>query len=181
MPSQEHDQLTRLGAKWLRRQGFGVVATEITAAGSREQPDVIGFRSHCSALIEVKVSRSDFLADFSKPERSEDGKGLGVYRFYLCPEGLIGLEDLPPKWGLLHARGRTVIEVSRPMGNIWPAPGRQIGNWSDFQHEPCLKKERAVLFSIARRLSNGTPGYQRKPWRHRNHMTPEYAPNQTKR
>jgi Archaeal holliday junction resolvase (hjc) len=155
MPSPEHDQLTRLGAKWLKRQGFSVVATEITAAGSREQPDVIGFRSQCSALIEVKVSRTDFFADFKKPERNIDVKGLGVYRFYLCPDGLIQPSDLPPRWGLLYARGRTVLEINRPKGNVWPAFGASIGNWSDYQHEPCTRKERAVLFSIARRLSSG--------------------------
>lgn len=155
MPSPEHDQLTRLGAKWLKRQGFGVIATEITAAGSREQPDVIGFRSQCSAIIEVKVSRADFLADFKKPERNIEGKGLGVYRFYLCPEGVIQPSDLPPKWGLLHARGRAVLEINRPMGNVWPAHGAAIGNWSDYQHEPCMPKERAILFSIAGRLSSG--------------------------
>lgn len=156
MPSLEHNQLVALGAKWLKKQGFAVVATEITASGSREQPDVIGFRSQCSAVIEAKVSRSDFLADRHKPERAADGKGLGVYRFYLCPVGVIEPLDLPPRWGLLHARGQTVIEVSRPMGNIWPAPGSQVGNWPDYQHEPCMLKERAVLFSIARRLAIGT-------------------------
>lgn len=156
MPSAAHDLLTSLGAKWLKKQGFAVIATEITASGSREQPDVIGFRSNCSAIIEAKVSRSDFLADRRKPERAIQGKGLGVYRFYLCPEGVIAPDDLPPKWGLLHARGRLVIDVRRPTGNIWPAPGSLVGNWPDYQHDPCPLKERAVLFSIARRLSSRT-------------------------
>ena len=61
--SPEHDNLTLLGARWLKKQGFAVVATEISAVGSREQPDVVGFRSTCSAIIEAKVSRADFLAD----------------------------------------------------------------------------------------------------------------------
>lgn len=156
MASLEHDQLVCLGSTWLKKQGFAVIATEITASGSREQPDVIGFRSQCSAIIEAKVSRADFLADRRKPERAAEGKGLGVYRFYLCPERVIEPEDLPPKWGLLHARGRTVIEISRPLGNIWPAPGAQVGNWPDYQHDPCMHKERAVLFSIARRLASRT-------------------------
>lgn len=160
MSSQEHHRLTKLGAKWLTRQGFAVVATEITAVGSREQPDVIGFRSQCSVVIEAKVTRADFLADRRKPERMEGGKGLGVYRFYLCPEGIIAPEDLPPKWGLLHAKGKTVVEVRRPMGNVWPGPGAQVGDWPQYQHEPCLLKERAVLFSIARRLSRKNPSAQ---------------------
>lgn len=159
MPSPEHDHLTLLGAKWLKKQGFAVVATEITAVGSREQPDVVGFRSTCSAIIEAKVSRSDFLADAKKPERGVEGAGLGVYRFYICPPGLIGMDELPAKWGLLYAgaSGRTVQEIHRPQGNIWPSPGRAPGNWGEFQHTPDLVMERAVLFSIARRLASGQP------------------------
>jgi len=38
-----------------------------------------------------------------------DGAGLGVYRFYLCPVGLIQPEELPPKWGLLYAENGKVL------------------------------------------------------------------------
>lgn len=155
MPSQEHEELTRLGAKWLKKQGFSVIATEITAVGSRERPDVIGFRSGCSAIIEAKVSRADFFADAKKPERMEAGAGLGIYRFYICPEGLIRPEELPPKWGLLYASGKSIKDVIRPGGNIWPGLGYSSDGWGDFQHTPDFAKERAVLFSIARRLSMG--------------------------
>lgn len=155
MPSPEHDLLSSLGARWLKRQGFPIVATEINAAGSREQADVVGFRSTCSAIIEVKVSRGDFLADKNKPERQNDGAGLGVYRFYLCPTGLIKPDELPPKWGLLHSDGREVIEVVKPRGNIWPGTDCAAGEWNEFQHAPNHKTERSVLFSITRRLVAG--------------------------
>lgn len=153
MPSQEHNNLTKLGAKWLKKQGFSVVATEINSIGSREQPDVVGFRSSCSAIIEVKVSRADFLADAKKPERYIEGTGLGNYRFYLCPHGMIRPEELPVKWGLLYGAGLAVEEVIKPKGNIWP--GSEFDGWTEFQHAPDGSKERAVLFSIARRLANG--------------------------
>lgn len=58
MPSPEHDKLTAMGARWFKKNGFPVVTTEIWAAGSRERPDVLGFRSMCSGVIEVKVSLS---------------------------------------------------------------------------------------------------------------------------
>lgn len=154
MASPEHDSLVRMGAKWLKKQGFSVVATEIQATGCREQPDVIGFRSACSAIIEAKVSRADFLADAKKPERRAEGAGLGMYRFYLCPQGLIQVDELPPKWGLLYAQGKTVEEVLRPLGNMWPAAGYTPHGWGDFQHVADPGMERAVLFSIARRLSD---------------------------
>lgn len=155
MVSQQHAELVALGAKWLKKQGFGVVATELNAVGCREQADVIGFRSSCSAIIEVKVSRSDFLADARKPERSGPKPGIGLYRFYLCPLDVILPGDLPPKWGLLHVAGRRITEVVRPIGNIWPSHGYQHGTWPNFQHAPDLDAERSVLYSIARRLALG--------------------------
>lgn len=150
-----HDELVRLGSRWVKRQGFPVIATEISAVGSREQPDIIGFRSTASVVVEVKVSRADFLADARKPERAPGGMGLGLYRFYLCPEGLLRAEDMPAGWGLLYARGRGVVEIKRPTGNTWPPAGRAHGDWEAFQHPACHVKERAVLFSIARRLAGG--------------------------
>jgi len=155
--SQEHDNLSSLGVKWFKRQGFPVVATEINAAGSREQADVVAFRSSCSAIIEVKVSRPDFIADRNKPERQVDGAGLGVYRFYLCPAGLILPEELPSRWGLLYAEIGKVVEVIKPQGNIWPALECSVGGWSEFQHAPDIETERSVLFSITRRLVRGEP------------------------
>lgn len=153
----EHVRLVALGAAWLRRQGFPIVATELRCFGSREQPDVLGFRSNCSALIEVKTSRTDFLADRLKPERAAGG--LGLYRFYLCPEGLLQQADLPPGWGLLVVIGRQVTEVVRPRGNLWPPAGRAGGTeWEAFQHQADLAAERQALFSIARRASAAPRG-----------------------
>jgi hypothetical protein len=155
--SDEHHRLTKLGASWFRKNGFSVITTELTCSLSRERPDVLAFREACSALIEVKVSRSDFLADFKKPERTNGG--LGVYRFYLCPEGMIKPAELPPKWGLLYATGRAVLDIVRPMGNHWPGllvspeGERFVTDWRPFQHTPNERAERSALFSIARRLS----------------------------
>jgi hypothetical protein len=137
--------------RWQKRQGFAVVATEIVVSATKEQADIIGFRSNCSCILEAKASRSDFLADAKKPHRATGG--LGVYRFYIAPPGVIEIEDLPPRWGLLHAVGNEVIEVVRPTGNLWQPFGSTVGDWPRFQHEPDWAAERGVLFSIARRRS----------------------------
>ncbi|MES2877486.1 MAG: hypothetical protein V4713_03620 [Pseudomonadota bacterium] len=155
MATSAHDNLVALGAKWLKKQGFAVIATEINAVGSREQADVVAFRSTCSTIIEVKVSRADFLADTKKPERQIGATGLGVYRFYLCPKDMIKPNDLPLKWGLLYEDGGKITEVVRPRGNIWPSYGRD--EWKEWQHAPNRDAERAALFSIARRLSRSEP------------------------
>lgn len=76
------------------------------------------FRASCSVLVEAKVSRADFLTDRLKPERQGECRGLGLYRFYLALPEVIGLANLPPGWGLLHAHGPRVLEVLRPLGNI---------------------------------------------------------------
>ncbi|HEJ2439995.1 hypothetical protein L0Z42_29475 [Burkholderia multivorans] len=162
MSGDLHKLLVTLGERWLKRQGFAVVATELVTLGTREQADVIGFKSQCSAVIEAKASRSDFLADARKPHRIAGG--LGTYRFYLCPPDVIQVSDLPERWGLLYADGRTIREILRPTGNAWPSPRSPFGDWSAFQHEADQDAERGVLFSIARRrsLSRSDEQYERK-------------------
>lgn len=162
MPGDVHQQLVTRGEMWLKRQGFAVVATELVTGGTAEQADVIGFRSNCSAVIEAKASRADFLADGRKPHRIAGG--LGVYRFYLCPPSVIGVEDLPTGWGLLHSAPRGVIEVLKPSGNLWPPFGSTVGDWGRFQHEADSRAERGVLYSIARRrsLSRSDEQYERR-------------------
>jgi hypothetical protein len=154
MPSAEHDRLVLIGARWLKKNGFGVVMTELTFAGKGEKPDVLGFRSTCSAIIEVKVSRADFFADAKKPWRNGE-PSLGVYRYYLCPQGLIREEDIPERWGLLYEHQGKVSRVIGPEGNLWPAYGnaRIADNpFLAFQHKSCCEEERGALYSIARRL-----------------------------
>ncbi len=154
MPSPEHDRLVLLAAKWLKRRNFGVVATELATALTAEQPDALGFRALSSAIVEVKVSRSDFLADAHKPWRQ--GKpSLGLYRFYLCPEGLIPETELPAGWGLLYESGGRVTEVVCPHGNMWPGASAQPSHWTPFQHAVDSRAEQGALYSIARRLSAG--------------------------
>lgn len=151
MRSLSHAQLVDLGARWMRREGFGVVATEVVAVGCREQADVIGFRATCSAVIEAKASRADFLADRAKPHRRTGG--LGLYRFFACPEGLIDSAELPVGWGLLYGTPRALRAVVRPPGNIWPRRGAAGAAWEVFQHHPDDSAERSVLYSVARRLA----------------------------
>lgn len=156
--SDEHHRLTAMGAAWFRKNGFGVVGTELTCSKSRERPDVVAFRSECSAIIEVKVSRSDFRADKSKPERTSGG--LGIYRFFLVPEGLVTPEEIPAKWGLLYAKSRAIETIVKPRGNLWPSLDPQhesieasLAEWRAFQHVPDLVAERSALYSLARRFT----------------------------
>ncbi|MFA5649540.1 MAG: hypothetical protein WC914_00140 [Proteiniphilum sp.] len=80
-----------------------------------EQPDAFGFGSCGTQLIEVKLSRGDFLADKKKFFRINPEFGLGTFRSYLCPEGLISIDELPPKWGLLYVNeNKRVVKIKEP-------------------------------------------------------------------
>lgn len=118
-----HKSLTEIALKWLKRpasaggHGCQFAMSEVVSGWSGEIPDAIGFRTDhlgCSSVVvEVKVGRADFLRDKKKRHRQEDADALGHYRYYLCPEGLINLGDIPHKWGLLWVNKRGHIKAIR--------------------------------------------------------------------
>lgn len=120
-----HGELVLKAEKWLRDQGCGVVFRDPFKAltNNSEQPDAIGFRSSISILIECKASRADFLADKGKSFRASPDKGMGDWRFYLCPPGVIKIEDLPEGWGLLEAAGKRINKTHGVPPNCrWHTP-----------------------------------------------------------
>lgn len=115
-----HTELCFLGAKWLKSHGLvkwnkpKYVAVEITCQISFE-PDIFGFGCDKTQQIEVKVSRSDFLADLRKSHRIIPNTDVGDYRSYLCPTGMIKESDLPKGWGLLYIDdNNNITEVVKP-------------------------------------------------------------------
>lgn len=124
-----HAELVDRAGRWLRNSAHtkmdpvtggpcvtrcGVVLTD--PPGGSECPDAIGWfnRGGCSILIECKATRSDFLTDKAKWIRrvcKQNGEkhGLGRFRFYMAPVGVITVDDLKQThWGLLVVVGRTV-------------------------------------------------------------------------
>jgi len=109
----KHDDLCALAEKFLLRQNFGVVFHDKFKAhtSTGEQPDCLGFRNGLSCLIECKTSRADFLVDKRKKFRVDPSIGLGDWRFFLTPKGLLTTDELPSGWGLLETDGKRVIKV----------------------------------------------------------------------
>ncbi len=109
-PPLTHAELVQRGAMWLRnRRNCRVVLAEQTT-GRGEIADVIGWKfGNCSFLLECKVSRADFYADRCKPFRVDPVLGMGAYRFFLAPAGVLTVEDVTGDWGLLEARGRSIF------------------------------------------------------------------------
>ena len=135
-----HYRLCLEGAAWLHRQKWNyercqkkpcwhteacggckkyhTVAVELCTWAS-ENTDVWGLGNfNESALIEVKTSHADFLADRKKWCRSDIagkcGRQAGMMRWYLCPEGVIKKDELPEKWGLLYWDGKKIRPVVAP-------------------------------------------------------------------
>lgn len=114
-----HDDLVKKSARWLKRHysncivpNCSTVVSELSALPKTgEIPDVIGWSNWTSVLIEVKMSRADFFADFKKEFRRQSKLGMGELRLYCCPKGLLSIEDTPERWGLLYCDEKGKIEI----------------------------------------------------------------------
>lgn len=115
-----HNELNDIAVKWLKRAtsnkgpGCQVAMTEVGGLYGGERADAFGYRwgfDGGSTVVESKVSRSDFFADRAKPHRNGTTAGMGTYRYYICPEGLINIEELPHGWGLLWVNKRGHVKL----------------------------------------------------------------------
>lgn len=118
----EHNLLCKKGISWLKMQHYfhetkfrisscSVVISEMVSMAS-EHPDVIGFNNSQSILIECKTSKSDFKADFKKHFRRKPDLGMGNFRFYLTKKGLLNIDEIPEKWGLIEL-DKNKIEIKK--------------------------------------------------------------------
>lgn len=113
-----HSELCIAACRWLKAHRWAKHAfAEFQSLSLSEFPDAIGFPAGAwrgPTVIEVKVSREDFRRDKHKGwrhrEKAETGEcGMGATRYYLVPEGMVGVDDVPKDHGLLFAsvrRGR---------------------------------------------------------------------------
>lgn len=141
-----HRQLVEIAYNWiLKNASVGVAFKELKSLAS-EIPDVIGFGAWESVMIEVKVSRSDFLSDKKKPHRS---KGMGNWRFYCCPKGMIRVDELPAGWGLIY-----VDEAGKPRvchECRWKE-GKRWNRAAENRFECDMQEERRIMYTALRRL-----------------------------
>lgn len=141
-----HKELVNISYKFvLNKMSCGFAVKELKTT-EKEIVDVLGFGAwNHSVLIEVKVSRQDFLADKKKSFRINPDEGVGRYRFYCCPKDLIKIEDLPNNWGLIY-EDKSKLEIvfnpycKNPKGNIFS--GGFLYN---------KDAERAIMYSSLRR------------------------------
>lgn len=155
MKETEHDKLVAAARVWLRngprvrnrgieyRQRCSVVVSEIKAL-TAEEPDVLGWYDIWTHLVEVKATRSDFLADKKKPFRTPAKLGMGDYRWYFTIDGVVKPEDqLPPGWGLvIYDPDRLSARILRP---------------AEHQPEKHVDGEVLILTSLLKRIGQARP------------------------
>ncbi len=135
-----HDELVLRGRNWLKnnpnsRMRFPIILTEYKSYANSE-PDVLGLNHARSVVIECKVSRSDYFAD-QKKRCMRMSTRLGSYRYYLCPAGLLRVDDIKNGWGLLYCHPHKItIEKD---ATFYPP-------------EETRPEEYQIMYSIIRRL-----------------------------
>jgi hypothetical protein len=146
-----HKGLCCLAASWLRRpasrQGPGctVAISETANSVNGEIPDAIGWRPYAhekcgSVVVEVKVSRSDFLADSAKNHRRNPDHGMGAYRYFMAPQGVIQACELPNKWGLIEVNER---------GHLKVLAGHVLLQWKELDNWRFEFNQRAEISTLA--------------------------------
>ena len=148
-----HDDLVKRAVKWLKnsvskpnpagddapylerywnKPRCGVAVPELVSGNYGEIPDAFGWDRDNSWLIECKASRADFLAN-----RRKIGTRIASYRFFLCPPGLISVDELSDGWGLLYCHPKKIAIEAWPTKN----PDRNI------------RGELSMMYSLLRRVS----------------------------
>lgn len=144
----KHADLIEIGCKWLNDK-CSFVFTEIKTI-TDEIPDVIGFNSSGTFLIEAKTSRADFFADKKKPFRMISENGVGDWRFFITPKHLIKIEELPLMWGLIEVDDKGKVSmVYNPFGK-----GNIYSLW--LKNNKNTEAEKHIMFSALRRIYSST-------------------------
>lgn len=146
-----HAHLVRAAYEWVLKRGSCGVAFREFRTYNAEFPDVIGFGSDLSVVVECKVSRADYLADAKKPFRLRPESGMGKRRYYCVPEGLIKASELPTGWGLIYVDNdlkprlqfKPMCEKTNDTGNSYRA---------HYEFEYNIKAEHKLMYSALRRL-----------------------------
>lgn len=136
-----HDEIGVLAAKKLKGMGYITALSNITGAAISEKPDALGINSGGeSFLVEVKVSRSDFLADKKKPHRTAD-KAIGNYRAYLTPKGLLSPDEIPYGWQLWEVHGKTKPVIKTIKGPVYKRVPSGSFTYKQTEYLNCSQEE----------------------------------------
>ena len=146
-----HEALVACVARWLQQQGRiawcglglrAALADQDRACGRRWQravPDVFSLRQTSvaaylqAAVHEIKVRRSDLLADLRRPDKRAAYLSMAGECWYVLAEGIGNATEVPPECGVLIAHGadfgRFEVERSAPVRAMPFEAGLPFGIW----------------------------------------------------
>lgn len=167
MNTYTHQDLCEIAAQWLTRplhqNGAGCYFSfkETKNNINKEIVDAVGFKNSGKAmgsvLIEVKVSRSDFLTDKKKEHRHYPRLGVGQYRYYFAPAGLISIDELPERWGLIeiNTKGKIKVQVGHVCGIKKIMTNSQIEeHLSPWKFERNVEAELSLVSMVVARIND---------------------------
>ena len=122
------DYVTRRDNNWIIveevRCGTGFRTTSST---SEQRIDLFALHIWPSqgwrrVAYEVKISRSDFLAEIKKPRKRAMALMFSNLFYFATPPGLVSISEIPPECGLVevHPDGKCVVRVSPPWRDSQP-------------------------------------------------------------
>jgi hypothetical protein len=158
-----HNDLCLVAVRWLQRNngaggpGCHVAVSECRSGWSGEIPDAIGFRAagfeDGSTVVECKTSRADFLADRKKAHRIAGG--LGNWRYFMAPTGLLSADDLPHGWGLLEVNQRGHVKVVAGLASFYREGYEVVREQSQlWRHEADREREQFLLVKLLSRVGD---------------------------
>lgn len=122
-----------IGLSWERHRIADFIAVD-THSYTRDERGYVGhgLYEHQRAPVfhghEVKVSRSDWLAELRDPSKAETFKRHMHFWWLVVSDRAIVRDDLPDGWGLMVKSGRSVRVVKRaPLLTPEPMPNGLIG------------------------------------------------------
>jgi hypothetical protein len=122
-----------------------VVFSNMTGSYLNERPDVFALNSMGdTVLIEVKVSLADFMQDAKKTFRTKAGKGMGDYRYYCVPCGLVSLADIPQGWGLIEYKN----------GSFKTVLGGKPGTYNKKRFKKDSRSEARLFYQVLTRVGH---------------------------
>lgn len=158
-----HRELCNIAVKWLQRPnsaggpGCHIAVSECRTGWTGEIPDAIGFRAagfeDGSTVIECKVSRADFLADHRKSHRVSGG--VGNWRYFLAPAGVIRTDELPEGWGLLEVNRRGHVKALAGVATFYRRGyGELREQTAAWHHDADRDREQFLLVKLLHRAGN---------------------------
>lgn len=92
------------------QKGYNLVAPNYTPSKWHECDLFAVTKAGMGVEFEIKISRGDFKADMAKTDKHRRlslGDGLGPSRFfYVVPDGMVTVDEVPAYAGLIYARER---------------------------------------------------------------------------